>query len=286
MGHAFSHQQWNQNPNAAGSAGGGGYLGLENYAQNVGLGKAGKTAKGILNQMSSGDYGNLAGTILSPIHDRYATQLRELTRNNQMGANAMYQGTQPALMAGLEDETRRQMAEGEGLAYGQAIPQLYGQASGTYQGALNQQENQQLGALDAATRARLGSGQYNTQPGWFDRVGQVAGTAAQIGGMAMGIPAMGGPGMGAGNSTWNPGNPGICWVAGELFGEGGIEQMLIRNYLLNHSSLLVKAFTTLYRIIGRRWAALIRSNKVLRHHTQILFDLILDRANSSGRRPL
>lgn len=194
MGKPFSHQQWQANPNAAGSAGGGGYLGLEDWGANVGLGKAGKSAKNIINQMASGDYGNLAGSLLSPIHDRYATQQRELTRNNQMGANAIYQGSQPALMAGLEDETRRQMAEGEGMAYGQAIPQLYGQATNTYQGALNQQQGSQLAAQEAALRARLGSGQYTTQPGWFDRVGQVAGLASQIGGMAMGIPAMGGGG--------------------------------------------------------------------------------------------
>lgn len=177
-----------------------GVTNLENYGQGIGLGKAGKYDKSIMNQMMGGDYSGIAGSLLSPIHDQYATAKREGDRNAMMGGNAMYAGTQPAMMAGLGMENARKMAEGEGLAYGQAVPQLWGQASQGYQNALNAQTGAQMQALQGGLQGRLGANQYITQPGWMDRVGQIAGIAGQIGGAAMSIPqlggAMGGGGLG------------------------------------------------------------------------------------------
>jgi hypothetical protein len=157
--------------------------GLEQFGAGVGLGKAGKTAKHMLNQMESGDYGGTAGTFLSPIHDRFAADTREAIRSNSMGGNAFVQGSQPALMANIEQDTRRKMAEGEGLAYGQAIPQLYSQAASTFQNALNTKEQMQLAAQEAALRARLGASQaVNTPSTWQNvmSVGQGAGQLAAL----------------------------------------------------------------------------------------------------------
>lgn len=195
MGHAFSKPVFQHDPNLAGGPGTGGFLGLEDWVRNLGLGRAGESAKDVLRQMDKGNYQGLAGTLLSPIHDRFATNLREGERNAMMGANAMYAGTQPALMAGLQDTMRNKMAEGEGLAYGQAIPALWSSAGGMFQNALNSLEGNQLAGLEGATKAR--AGQLVNEPGWFDRVGQVAGTVGQIAGLAMGIPALGGAGAGA-----------------------------------------------------------------------------------------
>lgn len=187
MSGAFSHRTLETNAPAMQ-----GVTNLENYGQNIGLGKAGKYDKAIMGQMMGGDYSGIAGSLLSPIHDQYATQGREQERNAMMGANSFLAGSQPALMAGLQNESRAKMAEGEGLAYGQAIPQLFGQAQQGYQNALNAQTGSQMQALQGGLQGRLGANQYITQPGWMDRVGQVAGIAGQIGGLAMGIPGLGG----------------------------------------------------------------------------------------------
>lgn len=193
MGIFQSDPKWMQNPNAAGAPGQGGYLGLEDFADNVNLGHAGKAAwKKIMSPMLAGDYSGLVGGLLSPIHDRYATNLRESERNALSGGNAMYAGTQPALMQALQDQQRKSMAEGEGLAYGQAIPSLWESAAHTYQGALDSKRQEQLQAYQSALQGRLNSGQFVPQKSLMDKIGQVVGIASQVGGMAMGIPGLGG----------------------------------------------------------------------------------------------
>lgn len=205
MSGAFSHRQMETNHPAMT-----GVTNLENYGQNIGLGKAGKMDRQLLSQMASGDYSGIAGDQLAPIHDQYATQGREQERNAMLGGNAFLGGSQPALMASLQNDVRKQMSEGEGLAYGQAIPQLWSQASQGYQNALNAQTGAQMQALQGALQGRLGANQYITQPGWMDRVGQVAGIAGQIGGAAMGIPGLGGGGGGLG-ATSTPTSLGGMW---------------------------------------------------------------------------
>ena len=194
MGGAFSSRK--METNQPGMVGVGN---LESFAQNQGLGRAGKLDKKMMNQMFSGDYGGLAGGLLSPIHDRYAANQREMERKSMMGGNAFARGTQPALMARLQNESMRQMAEGEGLALSQAIPGLWGQAQGGYQNALNAQRGGELSALQSAMQGRLASNQYVTKPGWLDRVGQVAG---MVGGVA-GIPGLGGFGRGGGGGGYS-----------------------------------------------------------------------------------
>lgn len=157
--------------------------GLEDFAGGIGLGKAGKTAKHMLGQMESGDFGGTAGTFLSPIHDRFAADTREALRANSMGGNVFVQGSQPALMANIEQDTRRKMAEGEGMAYGQAIPQLYNQASGVFQNALNSREQMELAAREAALRGRLGASQAVGTPSTWQNimgVGQGVGQLAAL----------------------------------------------------------------------------------------------------------
>src|SRR4026207_689450 len=98
MGFFQSDPKFMNNPNAAGAPGQGGYLGLEDWGRGLGIGKAGKFNLGLMKDMRSGAYSGVAGGLLSPIHDRFATAGREAERNATMGGNAMYRGTQPALM--------------------------------------------------------------------------------------------------------------------------------------------------------------------------------------------
>lgn len=165
MGFFSSEPKWSQNPYALPAI-----QGLENYAANVGLGQAGKSARNIIKQMNTGDYSGLAGSMLSPIHDQYATAAREAIRNNSMGGNALMQGWQPALMANIEQESRRKMAEGEGLAYGQAIPQLWGQATQTLQAAKNARMQTELQAREAALRGRIAGSQFYQNPSIWQNI--------------------------------------------------------------------------------------------------------------------
>ena len=276
MGNAFSHRQLEVNKPAME-----GVTNLENYGQNIGLGKAGKADKQIIASMMGGDYSGLAGNLLSPIHDQYATEGREQERNALMGGNALAFGNQPALMAGLQNESRAKMAEGEGLAYGQAIPALFGQAQQGYQNALNAQTGSQMQALQGGLQGRLGANQYVTQPGWMDRLGQTVGIAGQIGQLAMGIPGLGGPSAGGGPYGASQGTSGShpygypCWIAGELYGEGSLEQLAIRHYLLSNKALWARTFTAAYKAIGQWWVKVIQRHELLRFGTGILFDRLL-----------
>ena len=158
-----------------------GITGLEDFANTVNLGAAGKFAKNTLKDMNSGDYSGVAGTMLSPIHDRYATNLREAIRAGGMGGNAFALGSQPALMASIEQEQRRKMAEGEGLAYGQAVPELYQTMANTYQNALNNKQQTKLASLEAALRGRLGAvTPQQTKSAWENITGVANQVAAWI----------------------------------------------------------------------------------------------------------
>jgi hypothetical protein len=175
MGFFEGDYKWQTNPYAAPGIGA-----IEDWGKSVGLGKAGKAAKGIINQISSGNYGGLAGSILSPISNRYATQMREAIRANSMGGNAFAQGAQPALMAAIEQDTRRKMAESEGLAYAEAIPQLFSSASNVYQNANNARDSSQLSALEAAIRARLGASQMTQGMSGMQKFGNILGMAQNV----------------------------------------------------------------------------------------------------------
>lgn len=176
------HSHWAINP-LVNNGGASSISGLEDYAAHTNLGKAGKFSKQIMGQMMGGDFSNLAGTLLSPIHDQYATQMREALRGNSMGGNAFAQGSQPALMANIEQDTRRKMAEGEGMAYGQAIPQLWNQASSTYQNALNNRNQTQLQALQTAMQARQNGAQFYQTPSTFSNIMSSASGLGSILGM-------------------------------------------------------------------------------------------------------
>lgn len=175
MGFFNADPKWTTNPFAKP-----GIDNIENWGKNQHIGIAGRTGRQILKQMSGGDYGGLAGTLLSPIHDQYASEMREAIRSNSMGANAFTQGSQPALMANIEQESRRRMAEGEGMAYGQAIPALYGQAAGVFQNAKNARDQNQFNALDAGLRGRIASSQFYQNPSTLSKIGQFANVAGSI----------------------------------------------------------------------------------------------------------
>lgn len=157
---------------------------LTDFADSQGLGKAGKSAKHVLGQMDSGDYSGLAGTLLDPVRQTFAKRGQEMNRNALMGGNRFYAGTQPALMRGIENAAQLENNQNEGLAMGQAIPALWGQAGGQFQNALNSQRQAQLGGLSAAANALIASNQRYQQPGWLgeltDAFGSVAGGAAKV----------------------------------------------------------------------------------------------------------
>lgn len=176
MGFFSGNTSWSINPNAAP-----GIKGLEDFASHIGLGQAGKSARNVIKQMNSGDYSGLAGSMLAPIHDQYATNLREAVRSNSMGANAFTQGWQPGLMAAQEQDTRRKMAEGEGLAYGQAIPQLWGQATQTLQAAKNARMQTELAARQAALQGRIAGSQAQRNPSIWENIRSLAQGAGEIG---------------------------------------------------------------------------------------------------------
>lgn len=160
-----------------------GVEGLEDFAGNMGMGTAGNLSKKMLKQMFKGNYSGLIGGLLDPIRTRSATNLREALRAGSMGANALTYGWQPALMRGMEDTTRAKFAEQEGLALGEAIPQLFGNLMGGYQSALNSKRGSQLGALEAALRGRIGGSQSYMEPSTWDKIvgfGQGLGSLAGL----------------------------------------------------------------------------------------------------------
>jgi len=191
MGGAFSKTSWMQNPNAAGAPGGGGYLGLESWGADQGLGWAGKANKQLGREMQSGDYTGIAQSQLNPIIAMGEAARRGMEREAQLGGNALWAGDQPALRMAIGNEARRRLAEGTQMQLGNAIPQLWGQATQGYQGALNASRQAQLGALQSGLQGRLQSGQYQTKPGWLTNM---MGVMGGLGGMMAGIPGMAGLG--------------------------------------------------------------------------------------------
>ena len=146
-----------------------------------------RQSRKFLKQLGSGDYSGLMGTILNPIHNAAETSRREGERGMQMGANAMYQGTQPALMAGLSEETRLRSQEQEGLAMSSAIPQLYGQVQSAYgagRGRSLQGAGLDLQSLIAALQGKIGANQASTSPSLFSQFsGAAAGLAPLLAGL-------------------------------------------------------------------------------------------------------
>jgi hypothetical protein len=149
-----------------------------------------KQAKGIMKDIGAGDFSGIIGTYLSPITDAYKVNQRESERDLHMGANAMYQGTQPALMAGLGQTARNQATEQLGLNLASAIPQLYGQAQQAF-GAGRQRQIAEMGldlqSLIAALQGKLGANQLQTGKSLFE---QFSGAASAMGGGA-GMAALG-----------------------------------------------------------------------------------------------
>jgi len=157
-----------------------GIQGLEDFTQTIGLGP-GKFGKKLTKQLWGGDYSGIAGTLLSPIQDQFRTNTREALRANMMGGNALFQGSQPALMSAIEQDTRRKMAEAQGLALGQAIPQLWSSATETWQRGLDSARNAEIAAREAALRGRIAASQPIQTPSTWDKItGVIGGLGAMI----------------------------------------------------------------------------------------------------------
>jgi hypothetical protein len=103
-----------------------------------------------------------------------------------------------------------------------------------------------------------------------------AGTA--LGGF-LGRPPMSGTSSSGGASTGSSmldssGNfIGICWVAAELYGGWQVPRVsAIRTWLLGSKNIFVRAFASFYLRFGYQWAQAIRTHKILRAATKLLFD--------------
>jgi hypothetical protein len=168
------------------------------YGEGQTLGMAGKMAKAGLKQMSLGggpggyDSG-IIGNMLAPIRDQFATQSREAQRNAGMGLGAIAGGVQPGLLARQQGLLQDQIGEQMGLSLSSAVPQIYGQLSNTFQNAQNSRRNAEEFGLQGE-QSTLGMGQWRQEPSFLDKLGQITGIASQIGGMAMGMPGLGGGG--------------------------------------------------------------------------------------------
>ena len=128
---------------------------LFNY--NPGLGQAGKIARKGLMGFAAGNYDSgVFGSMLNPIRDQFATSQREMDRNAAMGGNAFMVGSQPGLMAGLQNDARLANTQNMGLALGQAVPGLYSALSNQYQSAKNAADQGAIGSMSAAMNNRLG----------------------------------------------------------------------------------------------------------------------------------
>lgn len=170
---------------------------LEAWGQDLGIGRSGKLNKKLMNQMYEGDYSGLAGGLLSPLKTAHDTEARRRTRQGLMSGNAMYAGTQPALMRNIENEAAAEADTQYGNNLSNALPGLWGQVNTGYQNALGSQRGFQQGALQGAMQGSLQANQYRDKPGWL---GQVTGAIGGIGGAMMGIPRLGGFG---GGFNWN-----------------------------------------------------------------------------------
>jgi hypothetical protein len=166
--------------------------GMTDYANQLGGADFGqRQAKGLLKQMGSGNYDNVMGSYLSPIRDSYAVSQREGDRANMMGANALYQGSQPGLMAAIGQEGRLKNQEGLGLAMSSAVPQLYGQAQGAFNAGRQRQlgeEGIRSGLLTGAMQGNIAGHQLVQGPSIFGSIMQGLG---QAGGLASGLGSMG-----------------------------------------------------------------------------------------------
>lgn len=158
------------------------------YGETVGLGMAGRQAKGLLKAFGKGDFDTnpILASYLTPIREQGQVARRENAREAGMGANALFAGQQPVLQRRLTDLANARTDEGTSRAISEAIPALYGQASGAYTAARGQRIgaeqdalSRELAAIQAAMQGRL-AGTYKTK-GFMDYLkdaGQIAGGVA------------------------------------------------------------------------------------------------------------
>lgn len=175
------------------------------YGETVGLGMAGRQAKGILKAMGKGDWDTnpVLGAYLNPIRNQMEVNRRELTRRAGMGVNRIAPGQQAGLLNAQTNLASARAEEGGNLAMQSMIPQLFETASGIYSGARGQRIGAEMGALGmesdidrAINEARM-RGTYRTG-GLKGALGDIAGIAGAfaglpgVGGLMRGVPGVGG----------------------------------------------------------------------------------------------
>lgn len=234
-----------------------------------GLGKSGRVAKNLLGDLQSGNYEGLAGSFLSPIKDQFAVNQRENDRSLNMGANALYQGSQPGLMAAIGNEGRLKNQEGLGMSLASAIPGLYGQASNAFQSAYNTKQGLTLDAMRAALEGKIGGNKLVTNPSmWSSITGGLKDLMQGAGSLAGGF-GMGGSGGGG------------CWIAEAVYGIDDPRTHFLRwwlNTVWAHESIVGFIFMALYLRIGQRVARVVKRNNLVRWVARFVFDGLLTKA--------
>jgi hypothetical protein len=197
MGFFSSSPRWVSNPASQG---------LQNefrdWTAGQGLGRAGQQAKGFLKHFANGNYDSdpTIGVYLAPLRDQYSTMQRESNRAFGMGGLGMASGSQPALMARLKMLNEQQIAEQQGQAYANYLPQLYSQQAGIFQNAQNSRRQAELAGMSGAMQA-ANMGTWYQPKSIMDNLLSLG----QLGGQAVGLAT----GLGAFNPAGLPAARGL-----------------------------------------------------------------------------
>lgn len=166
------------------------------YGQGQTLGMGGKIAKQGLKQMSLGggaggyDTG-IVGNLLAPLRDQYSTMQRDVGRGYGLGSMGLTGASNPAQVARLQQLAQDKVGESMGHAYAEAVPNIFGQLSNTFQNAQDSRRRAEEFGLQGE-QSTLGMGQWRQEPSFLDKLGQIGGLASQFAGMAFGLPGLGG----------------------------------------------------------------------------------------------
>lgn len=195
-----------------------------------------------LNGLGS-QYQNLYGALSQSLNARGMTG----GQNAGAGGVAANFGALGAAQAGQAT----QALEGVQLAKAQGLQNALGMGLG------EAQSTGQLGTQALGSQVTAANNTDQAQTGFW---------GSMIGGLA----GLGSSAMAKGAFT--------CWVAAELYGGWfAPETISIRSWL--YRTKYMSPFLFFYRLLGERWAELIRTRPLLRRSSKLLFDLFLRLAN-------
>lgn len=223
--------------------------GFQNLYNNPGYDAATKSA---ITNATEGGIGAASGAAQQLAANRAAR-----TRNSAGLASSedelARQRMQTSATVGAQNQiTEADAARADKLKSLQGMAGLYGQATGAG-----------LGYTDASNRTLSTLNDSANQKNAFNNAFQTA-AGTSLGTFGFSTPMGGGTGSSG------------CWVAAELFGWNSPEFFAIRNWIF--STDYMKPFAAFYLHFGERWADWIKSHKVSRKITRLLFDAFLKKA--------